>query len=868
MNDPDQAGSKKGPAFAQLPPDLESVCDAATERPEAISTGRTPDDNRPRAATAFPYIDGYRIERKLGQGGMGAVFLARDERLGRQVAIKVVPQLFRDKPGLRARFQAEIQTLAALEHPKIARLYTAGHSGDVPYFVMEYVDGPTLDQFAREPLKPAEAASIVVQLCEGVAWCHAQGVLHRDLKPANVLMAEGKHPRIADFGLARAIGGDSSSTRTGEILGTPGYMSPEQASGVVRTLTPACDVYSLGAILYRLITGRAPFVADEPLHAVMLVLSEEPVRPARLNAGVPADLETICLKCLEKVPGRRYESAAALRDDLQRFLDGRPIIARPAGPVYRTIKWARRRPAAALLAVVAVLAIVAGLAGLAWHNRVLSRELARTERLAEQGSGFSQWLIEEHLPRVVTMSGSTDVTHDLLEQLRQYLDASLADMPPDPRYTRRLGYSYARLAAVSGGPGVASRGNLDDAVKYYEQAIALYDQAEAGGSEPLVLERLRTDSYLSLAAVYAEKAEPEKRDHYLELARSALGNINDDSADTQNLRIQFRIMEIEQLIDTLQFAEALASLDEISEMIEAARSGEIRPESIENHSIWLASARGRCHEALGNLEAAESAFETAVELARAGSEKRPADALAESRYSSMLVQHGDIQFTNSRAEPALEQYTTALEIAARLARMDPSSVELAADHAQKLARVSSVQQYLGNFEEAASHIHAAITILQDLEAAGKSSLTLQRSRAEYMLASAGIQSNLGNYERADKLLGEHQALCESLLKVEPSAATERIQLAENHFQRGVNGIQIWLGSDFDPLTARESQQYLAITRDLDACLRYFDEVAQLNGPSYHQEQFAGKARKIRAFLEESLDKLIEQQKAGQGNEDF
>jgi serine/threonine-protein kinase len=279
---------------------------------------------------AVPQVEGLEILGVLGQGGMGIVYKARQSKLGRLVALKMVLAEGVASPAERSRFGREAEATARLQHPNIVQIYELGEQGGYPYFVLELVEGGSLaERLTGTPLPVHAAAELVLVLARAVQHAHERGVLHRDLKPANVLLSADGTPKIADFGLARRLGLDqgSAATQTGTILGTPSYMAPEQAEGRVHDLGPATDVYALGAVLYECLTGRPPFKAPSVLETLEQVRTHDPARPTALQPGLPRDLETICLKCLEKNPGHRYPSAEALAEDLRRFLDGEPITA-------------------------------------------------------------------------------------------------------------------------------------------------------------------------------------------------------------------------------------------------------------------------------------------------------------------------------------------------------------------------------------------------------------------------------------------------------------------------------------------------------------------------------------------------------------
>jgi serine/threonine protein kinase len=329
---------------------------------EPVTFPARPPADVPGDALVGRRVGPYLVEQRVGDGGMGSVYRAlREDAYRQQVALKVV------RPGLDTeevlrRFHTERQALADLGHPHIARLLDGGTTEDGrPYLVMEYIDGEPLDRYCdRRQLGTAERLRLLQAVCGAVQHAHERGVVHRDLKPANVLVAADGTPKVTDFGLAKRLAGSAagaSPTQTGAILGTPSYMAPEQAGGVAKQVGPAADVYALGAILYELLTGRPPFRAETPLDTLLQVLSDEPVPPGRLHPKLARDLETICLKCLQKDPGRRYPSAQELADDLGRFLRGEPIRARPVGPLERLWRWCRRKP----LQTATVLALAASL---------------------------------------------------------------------------------------------------------------------------------------------------------------------------------------------------------------------------------------------------------------------------------------------------------------------------------------------------------------------------------------------------------------------------------------------------------------------------------------------------------------------------
>jgi tetratricopeptide (TPR) repeat protein len=375
------------PELADLLPQPAAAIDEPHQSEDSEPTHATPPSVLTRhgaAGTAKvpsppPFVPGYEILDELGRGGMGVVYKASQTKLNRLVALKMILAGVHAGPQHRLRFQAEAEAVARLRHPNLVQIYEVGEAGGCPFFSLEYVAGGTLDRrMAGTPQPPRVGAELVATLAQAMHHAHLCGVVHRDLKPGNILLQisdlrlqiadlksaildlQSEIPKITDFGLAKLLDTEGELSKTGAIMGTPSYMAPEQAEGRVHEIGPAADVYSLAAILYELLTGRPPFKGTSVLDTLEQVRTREPLPPTRFQIKIPRDLETVCLKGLRKDYRQRYASAQEFADDLNRFLEGRPVLARPVPAWERAWKWARRRPAQAALAGALMLAVLGG----------------------------------------------------------------------------------------------------------------------------------------------------------------------------------------------------------------------------------------------------------------------------------------------------------------------------------------------------------------------------------------------------------------------------------------------------------------------------------------------------------------------------
>jgi WD40 repeat protein len=452
---------------------LKQLSPLATAAPQG-APGRTgphppgPPSARPR----FPQVAGYEILKELGRGGMGVIYQARHLGLGRLVALKMILAGGHAASKELARFRQEAEAVARLRHPNIVQIYDIGETESRPYFALEYVEEGSLVQRLRgDPQPLAPAVRLVETLAQAIHYAHQHGIVHRDLKPANILLDQTV-PKITDFGLARRLDKKASGPHSSEVVGTPSYMAPEQAAGKSQAAGPAADVYALGAILYEMLTGRPPFKGATPVDTVVQVIHEEPLRPGRLRPKLPRDLETICLKCLEKDPRKRYASAEALADDLRRFRQGKPILARPVGLLERTWKRARRRPLTAALLLALVLSAILGFTGVTWQWQVALAEKADADmaRIEAETARQRAARARERARRALYFSRITQTqlqwqANDLAGALR-----NLAKCRPAAGQQNRRGWEWYHLQGLFHADLLTfhhSHGGLGSSVVYY-----------------------------------------------------------------------------------------------------------------------------------------------------------------------------------------------------------------------------------------------------------------------------------------------------------------------------------------------------------------------------------------------------------------
>ena len=702
----------------------------------------------------FQMIGRFQIKRQLGQGGFGVVFLAMDPDLQRQVAIKVPRHEAIATRELRERFAREGRAVASLSHPAIVPVFETGTDGPICYTASQYIPGQTLADYLADSgtLDPRIAARVTQRVAEAVSHAHQRGVLHRDIKPANI-MVESIEPetaledrvRLTDFGLARNLDEPTGETNTGAMIGTPAYMSPEQARGQIHEITTASDIYALGAVMYELLCGRAPFAASSFVETLDAVRTREPKRLRSINRQISVDLESICLKCLEKQPTDRYQSAAQLANDLQAWLDGRPVEARTVGMASRLMRWSRRNPLIAGLMAALVVLLVASTSWI-WYERNLARanllvaqeNFSQAETARQEAAGHLEYAELNFLR-----------ARQAVETLLEQVGSKLADVP---------------------GAQVARREILLDALEFYQSALPeMRDDS--------VFRHETADAYLNIALIQQHLGQTRESNVAIQQAidiAKELVSKKGREAYWRTLAISYNVRS-SNLLTQKHYEQALESaqnsVDAWSQIEASAGSFDDRARKLDSR-MTLALACDRS----GNPQQAVDTYVQNIDLWQKLIDEAPNNSIARAKLAACHNNLGNLLGRSfDRREQAISHIENATKILTELVDngADPKIREFLGDCALSLALWNrSTNEFI-------AHLDRAIDVRRAL---AESYPDVPRYRLKYSSVLADKARQLrkqGDVDSAKSLGQEVVAIQRQLVDQFPNDSTYRFLLANS-----------------------------------------------------------------------------------------
>lgn len=757
--------------------DSEVLRDESSERATRIR--HESPDTQPSANETqhWPTIPGYEILSELGRGGMGVVYKARQTSLNRIVAIKLFVS------GSLKRFRLEAEAIARLQHPHIVQVFEVGTCGRGPYFSQEFIAGGSLaDRLDGAPWRAAKAADLVAKLAEAMQFTHDRNIIHRDLKPANILMADDQTPKISDFGLAKESDRDSGQTATGDIMGSPSYMAPEQAGGVTKHITRSTDIYALGAILYELLTGRPPFYGETAMDTVFQVLSNEPLAPRQVQPKIQRDVETICLKCLEKLPRDRYASAQELADDLRRFLRGEPIRALPVPAWMRAVKWARRRPGLATAIGTATLATLCLIIGgliytvlLVGALRVADEERQRRDATLVQAqdvvdqllSGFSEQRLA-HLPH------SEALRHDLLTSSLALCEKLQAQNPEKPELRWQVGRAQRQAADLQ-----SLLGKSTDAAASYARSIATLDALTAEHAAPKYSREL-AGAHNNLAALLVQTGRPADAEAEYRLAidgfEKLLASDGRDFEIARQLARAWDNLGVALLADSRP-REATLAMEKSQTMLKELPAQPKEDDALRKAKATNFNNLGMLYQQIEKTDEAVKALRISQRLFIELQHKAPDDP--EHRFGS-ASSTANLALVCAAGRPEAEEarhFDAASDMFRRLTADFPAVELYRAQWAHALTNYGSVLQQRGDHKEAAKHYEQAQRLYEGLVAANQTSADYQARLSDCLLRQGLMDIAVENLSTADYLLSRAIEIQTPLVKANPARADYHAVLA-------------------------------------------------------------------------------------------
>ena len=694
-------GKCGGTLSAYAPEGLCAACLLESALEESSDTG----DGLSGAASRAAFGD-YELYEEIARGGMGVVYRARQISLNRPVAVKMILAGRLASDAEKTRFRTEAETAARLQHPGIVAVHEVGEEAGCQFFSMDFVAGRTLEDIVRErPLPMQRAARYVRAIAEAIHYAHQKGVLHRDLKPSNVLIDGNDQPRVTDFGLAKWLEGKSDLTLTGQVLGSPSFMPPEQAGGKGRHVGPCGDIYSLGALLYHLVTGRPPFVAETPAATLRMVAEAEPVPPRLLNPGVPRDLETICLKALEKDPQQRYGTAQELANELGRFLRDEPIRARPVSRPEKILRWCRRNRALAATGsagIMLLLALGIGSPIAAYRINRESQQARKEARRSQEMARFLKQMLESAGPSSARGRDSS-MMREILDKTADRIGKELEDYPAveaDLRIT--LGKTYSDLGLIT------------NALEMTMEGLRLA-RAHIGPTNAEVATALA-----NLGAMFYDAEDLEASERYareaLDMRLHLFGEMDTNVA-----------MSLNNLGVTLWNRNKQQEAEQVQRRALAIRRHLLPPDHplIAMSFLNLGNAVG----ARGDLAAAETNYAAAVDICSRSQSESPLAGVLMNNLGMLLGRKGEL-------DAAAEMHQKALALRRKLYQGDHIFV------VYSLTQLGIVLAARGDLDSAETNLNEAVAMLQRKKLAAHSAM------ADALAGLGMVSARRGNWADA------------------------------------------------------------------------------------------------------------------------
>ncbi len=684
------------------------------------------------------YVGDYELLNVLGQGGMGVVYKARQISLNRDVAVKMIRNSELATDDQIRRFQNEAEAVALFDHPGIVPIYEVGFHEDQRYFSMKLIAGEGLDKRLKaSSLKPRVAAKLVAEVAEAIHHAHQRGLLHRDIKPANILIDAEGHPHITDFGLAKRIETDSGLTVSGAIMGTPAYMAPEQALGHSSQVTTASDVYGLGGILYAAITGRAPFEGNSVLETLEKVRQTLPEPPTNLHEELPRDLEVICLKCLEKDPKRRYASAKDLADDLHRWLNGEPILARPVSAWVRGWMWCKRRPSLAALSAALAATLIGGVIGIAWQWR--EAVFQRNAAVAARDTAEKNALLAA---RQATLALNT--IQDMVAEVQTNLVGQ--------------GFSEVKMALLK-----AAQARI-------EGVAAVYDKSTSKEATVMAI-------YFSLANIYRELGQSDKAaamlGRALDIAKARVVIKENSDPSRQNLA---NVYSARGLLYAEFGRDMNAALADNQEALKIYSDIDQHPKrdafTLDKKIVRGALAEMNTRVAVdyylrGDIQAAREGFQKAYDLRREALQASPDDSKLKQDLSYSTLALADVSFLLGNPAQAGDYYRQTLEWREKMFADKPNEPPVRTELADVNYQLGEFKLKTGNLPEARKRLERSRELRADLVERDPRNAVWKRNLATSLYTLGNLGDREGNKKAALDSFEAARRLSQQLVDDDP-----------------------------------------------------------------------------------------------------